>query len=105
MNRRRLLQLMGATSVVALIASCNRNRSVMGTLSGPPDLARFPEKTEMILLTDRPPQLELPSTIFARTSRRTKLSSFGGTSKGSQLPWIFEHFGSMSAATSGSHCI
>jgi len=64
MNRRGFLQLMGATSVVTLTASCNRSNSVMGMLSGPPELARFPEKTEMILLTDRPPQLETPIRYF-----------------------------------------
>jgi len=64
MNRRGFLQLMGATSVVTLTASCNRSNSVMGMLSGPPELARFPEKTEMILLTDRPPQLETHIRYF-----------------------------------------
>src|ERR1700756_3174061 len=64
MNRRGFLQLMGATSLVALTASCDRNSAVMGTLSGPADLARFPEKTEIILLTDRPPQLETPIHYF-----------------------------------------
>src|ERR1700728_3460927 len=64
MNRRGFLQLVGAASVVALTASCNRNRLGMGTLPGPTELARFPEKTEMILLTDRPPQLETPIHYF-----------------------------------------
>jgi len=64
MNRRGFLQLISASSVVALTAACNRNSSVIGALSRPPDLARFPEKTEMILLTDRPPQLETPIHYF-----------------------------------------
>src|SRR5580700_10155193 len=64
MNRRGFLQLMGATSVVALTVSCNRNSLVMGTLPGATERARFPEKTEMILLTDRPPQLETPIHYF-----------------------------------------
>ncbi len=64
MNRRGFLQLVGATSLAALTASCNRNRLAMGALSGPADLARFPEKTELILLTDRPPQLETPIHYF-----------------------------------------
>src|ERR1700685_901532 len=64
MNRRGFLRLMGATSAV-LTASCNRNGLVMGTLPDyPTELARFPEKTEMILLTDRPPQLETPIHYF-----------------------------------------
>jgi len=64
MNRRGFLQLIGATSAVALTASCNRNGLVTGTLPGPTEFARFPEKTEMILLTDRPPQLETPIHYF-----------------------------------------
>ena len=32
--------------------------------SGAPELARYPEKTELILLTDRPPQLETPLRYF-----------------------------------------
>jgi sulfite dehydrogenase len=64
MNRRGFLQLMGATGAVALTGSCNRTSLVMGTLPGPTDFARFPEKTEMILLTDRPPQLETPIHYF-----------------------------------------
>ena len=63
MNRRGFLQLMGATGAAALTASCNRINSVVGT-SSPPDLVRFPEKTEMILLTDRPPQLGTPLHYF-----------------------------------------
>jgi DMSO/TMAO reductase YedYZ molybdopterin-dependent catalytic subunit len=64
MNRRGFLQLMSAASVMALAPSCNRNSLVMGTLPGATELARFPEKTEMILLTDRPPQLETPIHYF-----------------------------------------
>src|SRR5713101_5487965 len=63
MNRRGFLQLIGATGAAALSASCNRINSVVGT-SSTPDLARFPEKTELILLTDRPPQLETPIHYF-----------------------------------------
>ncbi len=64
MNRRGFLQLIGATGAAALTASCNRINSVVGTLSSTRDLVRFPEKTEMILLTDRPPQLETPIHYF-----------------------------------------
>src|ERR1700758_5125245 len=63
-NRRGFLQIIGATSVAALTASCNRLDSVVGSLSTAATLARFPEKTEMILLTDRPPQLETPLHYF-----------------------------------------
>ena len=64
MNRRGFLQLMGATGAAALTASCNRINSVVATSSSPTNLVRFPEKTEMILLTDRPPQLETPLHYF-----------------------------------------
>lgn len=64
MKRRGFLQLTGATGAAALTASCNRINSVAGTLSSSPDLIRFPEKTELILLTDRPPLLETPRHYF-----------------------------------------
>jgi sulfite dehydrogenase (cytochrome) subunit A len=64
MNRRGFLQLISATAAAALTASCNRINSVAGTSPGPARLVRFPEKTEMILLTDRPPQLETPLHYF-----------------------------------------
>ena len=56
--------MIGATSVAALTASCNRAGSLVGNLSSPLPLIRFPEKAEMILLTDRPPQLETPIHYF-----------------------------------------
>jgi hypothetical protein len=64
MNRRGFLRIVGATGAAALAVSCNRLNSVVGTLSNPTNLIRFPEKTEMILLTDRPPQLETPIHYF-----------------------------------------
>jgi sulfite dehydrogenase (cytochrome) subunit A len=63
MNRRRFFQLLG-TSGAALMASCNRVASVADIPPSAPELARFPEKTELILLTDRPPQLETPLHYF-----------------------------------------
>jgi sulfite dehydrogenase len=69
MNRRGFLQLLGATGAAALTSSCNRLTSVARTPSTPTNpvqfpLVRFPQKTEMILLTDRPPQLETPLHYF-----------------------------------------
>ena len=64
MKRRGFLQLIGATGAAALTASCSRINSVAGTLSSSPDLIRFPEKTELIFLTDRPPLLETPLHYF-----------------------------------------
>src|SRR3981189_820068 len=64
MDRRGFLQLIGATGAAALTPSCNRMSSAVAPLSSPTNLIRFPEKTEMILLTDRPPQLETPLHYF-----------------------------------------
>src|SRR5258708_37460420 len=64
MNRREFLGIIGAASATALTASCNRINPLVGTPSSPANLVRFPEKTEMIFLTDRPPQLETPIHYF-----------------------------------------
>jgi len=64
MNRRRFFQVAGAAGT-ALMASPDRVTSVLAASSSSTrDLVRFPEKTEMILLTDRPPQLETPIHYF-----------------------------------------
>lgn len=63
MNRRRFFRLVGASGAAWMVA-CDRTASVPDTSSSAPDLARFPEKTELILLTDRPPQLETPLHYF-----------------------------------------
>jgi len=54
---------MGASGTT-LMVSCNRHVFTPGVLSSGPDLVRFPEKAELILLTDRPPQLETPLHYF-----------------------------------------
>src|SRR6202051_4969032 len=63
MNRRRFLELAG-TAGAALMTGPDRMASVLAAPSDNVDLARFPEKTELILLTDRPPQLETPLHYF-----------------------------------------
>ena len=63
MNRRRFLQVAGTTGA-ALMTGSDRMASVLAASSNAVDLARFPEKTELILLTDRPPQLETPLHYF-----------------------------------------
>jgi sulfite dehydrogenase (cytochrome) subunit A len=63
MNRRRFFQLTG-TAGAALVTWSDRMASLLATPSNHVDLVRFPEKTEMILLTDRPPQLETPIHYF-----------------------------------------
>src|SRR5260370_2569950 len=57
MNRRRLLWLHWGTGAAALTVFSNRIKSVFGTLSSPPPLRLIPEKSEMFLLTHRPPLL------------------------------------------------
>jgi sulfite dehydrogenase (cytochrome) subunit A len=63
MNRRRFLEFAG-TAGAALMTGSGRMASVLAAPSDSVDLARFPEKTELILLTDRPPQLETPLHYF-----------------------------------------
>src|SRR6201998_4106884 len=63
MNRRKFLELAG-TAGAALLTGSGRMGSVLAASSDNVELARFPEKTEMILLTDRPPQLETPLHYF-----------------------------------------
>jgi sulfite dehydrogenase (cytochrome) subunit A len=63
MNRRRFLELAG-TAGVGLVTLSNQPASVLAASSDPDELVRFPEKTELILLTDRPPQLETPLHYF-----------------------------------------
>ena len=60
MNRRSFFQFLGATGAAAFVASCNRGAALLDIPSLADDLVRFPGKAEMILLTDRPPQLETP---------------------------------------------
>jgi sulfite dehydrogenase len=63
MNRRRFLQVAGTTGA-ALMTGSDRMASVLAASSNTSGLARFPEKAELILLTDRPPQLETPLHYF-----------------------------------------
>jgi sulfite dehydrogenase len=63
MIRRRFLQLAG-TAGAALMTGSDRMASVLAASSDKVELARFPEKAELILLTDRPPQLETPLHYF-----------------------------------------
>lgn len=77
LDRRAFLRLGSAAGVGALLSACKQKEvagpSNPGTAttqpnsamaSATPELARFPEKTDLILLTDRPPQLETPIRYF-----------------------------------------
>jgi sulfite dehydrogenase (cytochrome) subunit A len=81
-DRRAFLRLTGAAGVGALLAACDAKPSAAAGSAAvapsgtrieaenmspglpEPVMARFPEKTDMILLTDRPPQLETPIHYF-----------------------------------------
>src|SRR5438552_8360418 len=63
MNRRKFLQL--TAGVVASATMWRRGFGADFPTSAPaPRAVAFPEKTELILLTDRPPQLETPIKYF-----------------------------------------
>lgn len=80
LGRRAFMRVAGAVGGGAVLAACKREPSVAtdsGTSSGSAaatqasagaaaqrEMARFPEKAELIMLTDRPPQLETPVKYF-----------------------------------------
>src|SRR5713226_319328 len=62
LHRRAFMRLVGAAGAGALISPLLTRAA---KLSAPEEkLVRFPEKTDLILLTDRPPQLETPLRHF-----------------------------------------
>jgi DMSO/TMAO reductase YedYZ molybdopterin-dependent catalytic subunit len=62
-NRRAFVRLLSAAGVGSLVAPPWLRAGTPP--AGPePTLVRFPQKTELILLTDRPPQLETPLHYF-----------------------------------------
>lgn len=64
-QRRRFLQGAAALGTGALLPRGLWAQEQQGAGGGgSPEMARFPEKTDMILLTDRPPQLEMPARYF-----------------------------------------
>src|SRR5947208_12110230 len=63
-NRREFFRLAGAAGVGAIRSSRLPSAFASLPLADAPQLVRFPEKTDLILLTDRPPQLETPIRYF-----------------------------------------
>ena len=58
-SRRRFLQLASVAALSGVVSACHsESKSILSVPPGQ-SVARFPEKTELILLTDRPPLLEL----------------------------------------------
>ena len=62
-DRRSFLKLVAACGAGAVFPSTLR-QALAAPFGSAPQLARFPEKTDLILLTDRPPQLETPVKYF-----------------------------------------
>ena len=64
-DRRDLLRLAAASCAFSLVSSCARTPAVVAPVERPQrNLMQFPEKDPLILLTDRPPQLETPLHYF-----------------------------------------
>jgi DMSO/TMAO reductase YedYZ molybdopterin-dependent catalytic subunit len=66
LSRRHFLSLVGAVATAAsgsLLPANGEFRAADAILAGRP-LVRYPEKTDLILLTSRPPQLETPMKYF-----------------------------------------
>jgi DMSO/TMAO reductase YedYZ molybdopterin-dependent catalytic subunit len=74
LDRRAFLQLAGSAGAATLLSACERagtpapqsGSGASVAANQPVTMATFPEKTELILLTDRPPQLETPLHYFQK---------------------------------------
>src|ERR1017187_10312535 len=74
MERRHFITLLTAAGSAAVaqralglsagISSAGASPSLGDDTLGSPELVRYPQKTDLILLTDRPPQLETPLRYF-----------------------------------------
>jgi sulfite dehydrogenase (cytochrome) subunit A len=63
LNRRAFVRVLGAAGMGALISPL-LTRASLTAAPATVQLVRFPEKTDLILMTDRPPQLETPLHYF-----------------------------------------
>ena len=64
LNRRAFVRLLGTAGAGALASPMRMSAALNGLDASAPRLVRFPEKTDLILLTDRPPLLETPLHYF-----------------------------------------
>jgi len=62
-NRRTFLRCVGVAGIGTVMVP-RITRAIQETVRGSEQLVRFPEKTDLILRTDRPPQLETPLKYF-----------------------------------------
>ncbi len=65
-DRRTFLRFLSLATIGGLASACSKQNKIP-LIRVPPgqSVARFPEKEELILLTDRPPQLETPLYYFS----------------------------------------
>lgn len=68
LDRRHFLRLLGAAGAAATLLppGGQRAHAQAPAAAGAPEMVRLPEKTDLILVTDRPPQLETPMRWFAQ---------------------------------------
>ena len=72
LDRRAFLQLAGSAGAATLLSACERastpapqaGAGASVATTEPVEMVKFPEKTDLILLTERPPQLETPIHFF-----------------------------------------
>ena len=73
LDRRRFAGILAALGGSVAVSRFISGRDVLSNLVpdawatesvSAPELARYPQKTDLILLTDRPPQLETPLRYF-----------------------------------------
>ena len=65
-GRRKFLQRTAALTAAAYLPRAGRVIGAQPAASLQPRLVRFPEKCDLVLLTDRPPQLETPIRYFLK---------------------------------------
>src|SRR5437667_595649 len=66
LSRRQFLLAAGATAATTLAGRSSAVAADVDPLLAGRPLVRYPEKTDLILLTARPPQLETPLSYFDR---------------------------------------
>src|SRR5438552_11741980 len=66
LSRRQFLLAAGATAATTLAGRSSAFAADVDPLLAGRPLVRYPEKTDLILLPSRPPQLETPMTYFDR---------------------------------------
>src|SRR4051812_28241595 len=63
-DRRKFLKVAAAAGSALMWPGAALAADAAPAAAGGPEMVKFPEKAELILLTDRPPQLETPIRYF-----------------------------------------